>query len=186
MYKWQLLSTAPSVRLAASLLIVLFSFTIIGCSGHEYNPADDVYRGADAKKRITRGKLIPSSASNFYIFDGGNCTGTIEYWSFQCESLDDCWSAIHDLGGPDKAQFVAWSPSKFAVVMKGPAFYWPQLAAREWNVEGIHNGFSHEFSQSDRRLDFYAIDADRLIVYYHAESGGFPTDAYAPQSSGER
>lgn len=120
---------------------------------------------------------LPASATNFYQYDGGTFNGSIDYCAFDCGSVDDCWQALQVLGAPPKADFQAWSPSDYRVVMDGPSFYHPEFATPEWGIESIKNGVLYEHVVGDNRsMDFYAIDFDRLRVYYHHESGGFPPD----------
>jgi hypothetical protein len=67
--------------------------------------------------------------------------------------------------------------------MDGPSFYWPQLTTDHWDVADIKNGFVNEYAKGDRRMEFYAIDSDRLRLYYHKESGGYPTTKWTGKKS---
>src|SRR5258708_1676357 len=94
---------------------ILIPAVIGGSGGAEHDPLSDVYTGEQARERIVRSSVqlnrrrdggpLPASATNFYMFDGGSFNGTIEYWSFECGTLDDCWSALASVGGPDKDEF---------------------------------------------------------------------------------
>jgi len=67
-----------------------------------------------------------------------------------------------------------------------PVVQWPELLlardpADRWKVAAIKNGRSFETARKDRVIDFWAVDPDTLTVYYHHESGGFPTDPPSTQ-----
>ncbi len=168
----------PRVAVAWLLVPVL-----TGCGLSEYDPADDEFRGTAARDRIfqiTRAdpSALPSSATDFYLFDGGTFNGCIRYWTFTCANRDDCIAALKALTGVSKSELSAWSPATYAVSMQGPQYYFPQLVDVPWNVPQITDGLVLEIVQDDRRLEFHAIDLERNRVYFHRESGGFPTERF--------
>jgi hypothetical protein len=139
----------------------------------------------EAKNRIESGVgatgRLPESARNFYIFDGGNFSGSIIYVSFDCGGREDCWEAITRLGGPDRSKFRPWAESRYAVVMEGPGFYHDPLKKDPSDVRRIKSGTVYERVDGDHANMYYcAIDFDLNRVYYHRESGGFRPDAYQP------
>jgi hypothetical protein len=164
-------------------LISLASLLALVGSCSVYDAQQDTFSGEKARDRIARrtakGRSLPDSARNFYIFDGGTFSGSITYLSFDCGTIEDCWAAVRSLDGPEKSEFVAWHPSKYAVVMNGPGFYWREIATDHWDVRTIRNGFVHEYVRGGNEwMEFWAIDSDTRRVYYHHESGGFPTKRY--------
>jgi hypothetical protein len=145
-----------------------------------YDPHLDIHRGEDARDDLhhcDREKL-PKSATDFWVFNGGNFNGSIYYASFRCATLDDCWAAVKAFRGPDKDKFQPGLDTKFAVNKWGPKFYHPQLQTDklDWNIAEITNGTFYEEADGNRFMDFWAIDFDNLRVYFHHESGGFPDD----------
>ena len=170
----------------------------------EFEPNENVTRGKDARAKILglaggglvsakRGSELPASADDFWIYDGGNFSGSMFYCTFRCSDRADCLKAVEYLGGRREHDLKPWKPSVYAVVMEGPDFYSRTLAPREklryspWNVCGIKNGLVYEHVQGDnRRMVFCAIDLDRNRVYYIYESGGFRGDEYRPASDGDR
>lgn len=161
---------------------------------------ENVHTGEDARARILqshrrelspgeKGNDMPASARDFWLYDGGTFNGSITYWIFRCDNRDDCLKAIRFLGNLPPEALEPWKPSRYAVVMEGPDFYWKEqggknLRPHPWDVRGITNGLVHERVYGDHRsMVYYAIDLDRNRVYYHYESGGFPPDDYAPDGS---
>jgi hypothetical protein len=103
--------------------------------------------------------------------------------------------AVEYLSGLRRGELDPWRPSRNAVVMEGPGFYFKGPArgnlpgGDQWDVRSIKHGLVYEFVYGEhRRMDYYAIDLDRNRVYYHYESGGFPPKEYRPegQPSGDR
>ncbi len=169
-----------------SLFYSLFAVILVGCGPNilDYDGTTDRHTGPEAQSRIeqghwTAGKKLPDSARNFYLFDGGTFNGSITYVAFDCGGADDCFAAIEALSGPEKAELKAWTPSQYAVVMNGPGFYSKKLDADPWNVRDITHGVMYEkVTGNHHHMTYFAIDLDRNRVYYHYESGGFPSDAY--------
>ena len=164
-------------RLRRSPVLLMVFLLLLGCQS-DYDPLKEVYTGQAACNRIiaisaANRSALPPSATNFYLFDGGTFAGCITYWSFDCSSSADCWAAIRGLRGPEKSKFQDWKPSRFSVVMQGPGFYFRQLATPLWDVNGIKHGAVYEYvKEHDGWLEYYAVDLDKLRVYYHHESGG--------------
>lgn len=182
-----------TLRRAWILRTTMITIAVAGCGTFADVP-DDVHTGLVARDRIlkdgrvaldTRKKgALPESSTAFYFFEGGSFNGIILYWSFECATLDDCWSAIVSLGGPDQSEFNDWKTSQFAIVMNGPGFYSHELETPLWDVRTISNGASYErVEDENRRMVYFAIDFDTLRVYHHYESGGFPTEKYAIEQS---
>ncbi len=172
-----------------NVILAFLVVPLVGCSppNWEHDPlTEDVFTGEAARDRIlspgSPGEAdpssLPASSTEFYLFDGGTFNGTIKYWSFRCGTVEDCWAALTILLAPPQSEFQPWQPSQYAVVMKGPAFYWPELATDHWDIESVENGAMWEKVDGDRRMEFYAVDFDTNRIYYHKEGGGFPTDAF--------
>lgn len=111
------------------------------------------------------------SARDFYYYDFSTALGSDEYWSFECDTVDHCWSALKQLGGPERNEFVPFQLSKYEVILLGPGVF-PAHHTPKWDVREIKNGVVYEHAFQDRTLTYYAIDFDRRRVYYHYESGG--------------
>lgn len=179
-FGWMLLIVVVSIPVLVSLF-----FYIIGTvlSGFDLNSGDMVFGEGARVKILERShqdlKTIPGSALNFCYFEGGNFSGSIDYWAFDCTSAEDCFRALEALTGVSKSQMAPWKPSKYAVVMLGPGFYSDQWTTDLWDVRRIVNGvFLEDVHSNGSSMDYYAIDLDRLRVFFHHESGGFPTDEY--------
>jgi len=146
----------------------------------DYDPYQQVHRGEDARDYLSfcDREKIPKSATDFWVFDGGNFNGTIYYVSFRCATLDDCWAAVDAFRAPERSNFKNGINTKYAVNKFGPKFYWPTFKTDtwDWNIAGISNGEFYEEAEGTRWMDFWAIDVDNLRVYFHHESGGFPDD----------
>jgi hypothetical protein len=154
--------------------------TACGCGDFDYDPHLNVSRGEDARPKLFHcdREKIPASATEFWVYDGGNVHGSIYYVSFRCATLDDCWAAVAAFRGPDRSSFKPGVDTKYAVNRHGPRFYFPdfKMTETDWNIDAITNGMFYEQADRDRHMEFWAIDKDSLRVYYHYESGGFPTD----------
>lgn len=151
----------------------------MGCT-QEVETADElVFTGDEAEKHLSlcRVEELPRMRNDLWVYDGGTFNGMIYYVSFQCESLEDCWSALKAFQAPDRSEFHEGVATKFAVNQQGPSFYDNSLSHPQWNISKISDGVSHEWSRDDRAMNFWAIDRERLRIYFHHESGGFPTDA---------
>ena len=172
-----------------ALLAVLTMFT--GCSRDDALSTKIVTGDAARAEIVRRAQRqnspefsLPDSAANFYLYDAGNFNGLITYWSLECTTVDDCWLALGQLGGPDPSAFDNWRPSELAVVMEGPGYYSPDEKTDLWDVRSIERGKIYEHVRGRRQsgnadvLEFYAIDLDRRRIFYHGESGGFPTTAF--------
>jgi hypothetical protein len=176
----------------------------------ESDPNALVSTGEAAKKIILKwadrngtfgetGRDLPASATDFWVYDGGNFGGSINYSVFKCGNREDCLKAVKILGGrygPDTGDLKPWESSRYAVVMEGPDYYWKghwkekpetkRFRSNPWDVRAIKNGLVHEAVFGDHdRMDYYAIDLDRKLVYYHFESGGFPRDEFRPDKDEE-
>lgn len=183
---------------------ILSFLWLSGCGlDNSYDPNQYVYTGRDARQHIVRQAKtaaslrvnadgFPASARNFWMFDGGSFNGSIRYWMFDCDNLEDCLKAIRYLGDIKAEELKPWEPSRYAVVMEGLDFYsrnhrWKKLIANPWDVRGIKNGVVYErtserSSESNRyqRMVYFAIDFEKYRIYHHYESGGFPPDQYRP------
>lgn len=162
------------MRIAIGLLIVF----VAGCGLDDFDPSENEYFGDSAKKEFSLcdHTKLPPSISDPWVYDGGSFGGMTYYVTFQCDSIDDCWKALAAFDAPEKAKFVDGITTRFAVNQYGPNFYWPELKNPKWNIASIPNGAFHETAREDRDMDFWAIDFDKLRVYFHHESGGFPDD----------
>jgi hypothetical protein len=157
---------------------------------------DCVHTGEDAKRRILATAErdarpgadkpgMPESASNFWLYEDGWLSKRSTFWMFDCGSREDCLKAVEILGGLGPKELSPWQPSRYAVIMEGPAFYSrnvePSLKLRTnpWDVRGIRNGLVHELV-TDRDLYYYAIDFDRCRVFYLCEFRCFHRDEYEP------
>ena len=100
----------------------------------ESDPNDNVHTGEDARLRILdlaqrtarRGAdkpELPASASNFWLYEDGSFSGSGAYWMFHCGSREECLKAVESLGGLRRNDLSPWQPSRYAVIMHGPAFY---------------------------------------------------------------
>ena len=140
-------------------------------------PQESEYVGESARDHLKRcdQEKLPKGLSDLWVYDGGNWSGSIYYASFRCESLDDCWQAVRAFHSPEKSKFVERIDTRFAVNQHGPSFYFAGYDPPAWDISEAKDGFSYEHSQGDRRMEFWAIDRARLRVYFHHESGGFPS-----------
>jgi hypothetical protein len=162
----------------------------------EFDLNDCVHTGEDAKRRILASAErearpgadrpgLPESASNFWLYEVGWLSKTRTYWMFDCGSREECLRAVESLGGLRQKELSPWQPSRYAVIMDGPAFYsrnvepTRKLRANPWDVRGIKNGLAHELV-TDRDLYYYAIDLDRCRVFYLCEFRCFHRDEYEP------
>ncbi len=158
---------------------------------------DCVHTGEDAKLRILDSAqcaarpgadkpVLPASASNFWVYEDGSFSGSRTYWTFNCGSDEECLKAVESLGGLRRSDLSPWQPSRYAVIMHGPAFYSTnaapskKLRANPWDVRGITNGLFYQKVIRDDGLLYYAIDFDRSRVYHLREFGGFSDDEYQP------
>ena len=192
---------AASLVLPALFLLVLLSLGIFILSklnlNEVHDPNKEVLTGDAAKSffiktvsggvgPIQNGVSFPASAKDFWIYDGGNFNGSIRYGMFDCGSREDCLQAVEFLHGLGPDELKPWTPSRYAVVMEGLGFYsmkWPikPRNGHVWDVRRIKDGVVYERADDEqRRMVYYAIDFDRNRVFYHYESGGFPTDEYRP------
>ena len=131
-----------------------------------------------------------AGVSNVRGWRGGNWGGSIDYVTFDCASLDGCRAAVRALmevdchGDRELAPFGGVVPTRFAVNLDGPAFYFPEeIPAPWWDVSAVRRGEWYEWNRGDDRMDFYLIDPARDRVFHHHESGGFPADPPAPTGS---
>ncbi len=161
-------------RLTPAILMI----ALAGCGIEDSNPEDSSYTGEEAKSHLSLcdPEQLPASMTDLWVYDGGSFGGMMYYVSFQCETLEDCWAAVREFRAPDETEFANRIHTKFAVNQHGPSFYFKNLQHPHWDVSQIKNGVSYETNRSDEHMDFWAIDLDRLRVYFHHESGGFPDD----------
>ncbi len=122
----------------------------------------------DIDRRPDLGELCLSETCR--AFDGGNFNGSIEYWSCQCRTLEAAWELVEAWSRSSRTQFEDFRHSEYACVMEGPN----RQSADWWRVSGIQRGAVFQKNRRDRKLWFYAIDFDTLVVYGAYESGGFP------------
>lgn len=170
-----LLAIWPLLFFVGGLMCGLIHLPIIGAGDYQ---GEVEFHGAEALDHLMpmRGTL-PESADDIWVYDGGNWNGVIYYLSFRCGSVEDCWAALETLGAPDESAFHDTVKTEYAVNWEGPRFYRGEDETEmPWEVASIRNGKSWEDADGDRRMSFYAVDLDTLRVYYHYESGGFPTD----------
>jgi hypothetical protein len=186
------------------ILVLLVHWRIYrpGADLPDFDPNENVTTGREAKATILQwagslmvaandGSRLPATADDFWLYDGGNFGGTITYCTFRCSDRADCLKAVEYLGGVREQDLKPWIPSRYAVVMEGPAFYsrtrapTEKLRSNPWDVRGIKNGLVYEHVRGDQDSMVYcAIDLDRNRVYYVHESGGFPDDEYGPVGAG--
>ena len=173
--RWSAKLAVTAVLRCSILLVIL---TIAGCVA-EYNPKDDEYVGKSAEKHLypCERDELPGTIKDLWIFDGGSFNGMIYYTAFTCESIDDCWRALHALRAPEQSKFKEGVQTKFAVNQHGPNYYFKDYAPDHWDVHAIRHGEFYESApRGNEFMDFWAIDYDRLRIYFHHESGGFPDD----------
>lgn len=205
-FTWLRFLVAAALVLPLGFLAFLLSIAVylVMAPGLDatFDPNQSVHTGDEAKSRILKwahsavrlgedGGSLPASARGFWLYDGGTFNGSITYWVFECDSREDCLKAVEYLGGLRRDEFKPWAPSRYAVVMEGLDFYSKEAISRAvplrsspWDVRAIEDGVAYEQVHEDRWLNYYAIDFDTNRVYYHHESGGFPTDLYRPRAPG--
>jgi hypothetical protein len=89
---------------------------------------------------------MPASASNFWLYEGESRYGWRIYWIIDCGGRGECLEAVESLGGLRRNDLSRWQPSRYAVIMEGPAFYSSyvepsrKLRAYPWDLRGIKNG----------------------------------------------
>jgi len=171
-------------RLCIIAIVTVLGSSSTGCISPS-NPTDDEFTGTAARDRILQlthktASALPVSAKKFYAYDGGSFNGSMTYWAFDCDSRQDCLSALENLTGIQESELTHWVPSQYAVVMQGPSYYATELSSTDWKVASITKGLVYERVEGDRQMYYYAVDLDRNRVYFHRESGGFPTDRYRP------
>ncbi len=164
------------MRLLTSAILTV---TLAGCGDiDDFDPNGITYTGEEAKPHLSlcdRDQL-PASMTDLWVYDGGTFNGMIYYVSFKCDTLEDCWMAIRAFGAPEKSKFTKGIQTRFAVNQHGPSFYVKDFQHPQWDISNLKNGVFHEWNRDDHVMDFWAIDLDRLRVYFHHESGGFPDD----------
>jgi hypothetical protein len=187
---------------APPIEVFLLALGLSGCDDR-YDPNRYVHVRDAIKGRVLPGSLgsiqfgdgagaLPASAKNLWLFDGGSFSGCITYLVFDCGNREDCLRSVECLGRLRREDLKPWIPSRYAVVMGGLDFYstraifWKKLLINPWDVRQIRNGLVYEHVTGiDRSMVYYAIDLDRNRVFYHYESGGFPTNVYQPEATAD-
>ena len=151
-------------------------------SGWEVDPREGLYRVDPAPPGsaipLARPR-VPASAGTVTGWSGGGIGGSTDYLTFGCDSLDACFAAVVEMEcgrGPTREEFTRFEgapPATFAVTLRGPRHYGPELDVPWWNFAELRGGFYHESHRGSDWLDFYLIDPATGWVYYHHESGGF-------------
>lgn len=161
-------------RLAPAILII----AAVGCGIYDVTPDEVTYVGEEARSHLSlcEPDRLPKSMTDLWIYDGGSFNGMIYYVSFKCDTLEDCWAAVRAFDAPDESEFTNGIQTQFAVNQHGPRFYHKNFKHTEWDISNVTNGVFYEWNRDDRVMEFWAIDLDRLRVYFHHESGGFPDD----------
>jgi hypothetical protein len=176
-----------------SVIAIVFGPVLLcSCGPVEHDPRSDVQSGDSAKATVINwakagrsareaiGKL-PDSASAFYSWEGGDYKANVVYASFACDNREDCVKALEFLSGVRRDRFLRWSPSWYATVMEGPAFYDARLWTTEWDIKRIEDGLTRELvADDDHVLLYYAADLARRRVYFHYAGYGFRHDPYQP------
>ena len=161
------------------LAIAILTITLAACGDIDaFDPNEITYTGKDARPHLSlcdRDQL-PASISDLWVFENGTFGGMIYYVSFRCETVEDCWRAVRAFGAPEKSEFAKGIQSNFAVNRHGPSFYFRDFQHPQWDISKIRKSVFYEWNRDDRVMDFWAIDLQRLRVYFHHESGGFPDD----------
>lgn len=123
--------------------------------------------------------VMPASAKDFYCFSCCGWDGVCYFWSFECETIEECWAVMESQCAEGAASFKPWSPSEYAVVMLGPGYCNRSRAAPKWDVRSIAEGVCFERAEDDSgRIEYYAIDFARRRVYGHRATGGFSRAKY--------
>ena len=150
--------------------------------GMEVDPREGLFAGGAEEAGLSDAVAEAAGVSNVRGWRGGNWGGSIDYVTFDCASLDGCRAAVHELMeidryGGELIPFEGVVPTRFAVNLDGPAFYFPEeIPAPWWDVPAVRRGEWSERHRGDDRMDFYLIDPARDRVFHHHESGGFPAD----------
>ncbi len=158
-----------------SLCLLLLLAMVVGCGSRE----DDfvsVATGQDARDDIARedrNGTIPASASDFYYWDEGFLSDHTTFWSFKCESMDDCKAAVappEDFRAWEQPRYdlVDWEQPTFDFILSGPAYFGDQHKTDKWDVRAITRGsFALYIHHGERvsELQYTAIDHDLLRVY---------------------
>lgn len=121
---------------------------------------------------------LPASAKDFCCFESGGWDGTAYYWSFECDTIEECWAVMKSQSAEGTASFKPWSPSEYAAVMLGPGRFGPAFATPKWDVRTIEEGVCFERVEGDRSIEYVAIDFRRRRVFGYMESGGFSRAKY--------
>lgn len=146
-----------------------------------------VWRGAEAKRTIVEnsagtgvtnaGPVLANERA--FVWDGGTFNGSNLYWSFQCASVEDCWTCVLSGGQFHKSKFTPFERLDERV-LKGPQQYDDRLRAEDWRLDGITHGAHFIWRREDRDLRYIAIDFDTATVYGTDQSGGYDRGDAAP------
>lgn len=161
----------------ARIMLIAASVTAGGCRD-EHDFRKEVHTGAAALACVERwakpGRRLPPL--RVHVYDGGNWNGSTRYLVAELESVDASFELVDYLGGPKRSDFEPWRGSPLRIDHEGPAFYSAELRAFPWDIDSVVGGVGHRTTSGDnRRLTTFVVDLERTRVYYHYESGGFPT-----------
>jgi hypothetical protein len=56
-------------------------------------------------------RWLRASARNFWYHRGGNISGSVTYWAFDCDNNADCLKAVDLLRGIRSWELLPWTPS---------------------------------------------------------------------------
>lgn len=148
----------------------------------------EVFSGEAACERLSAGlagmkRAVPIKGQGSRaceLYEGGTFNGISEYWTCECTSMDMCWELLEAWSGVPRDRFTDFERSEFSCVMAGPAFYASRARFDWWHVQNLKHAAAHQRIESDRRLWFFPVDLDHLVVYGCYESGGFPQARWAP------
>lgn len=156
------------VRACLLMGAMLIGVAVCGLPSGPPDFAPDVHVGEEAKARILKrwtdlaDSDFADAAKNWYFCEGGSFNGSIVYYMIEFASGDACLDAFERLSGKSHDELSPWKPSKFAVVMDGPNFYWPELANVPWDLWSVTRGFAFESMRGEHQsLDYYAVDLDK-------------------------
>ena len=122
--------------------------------------------GEEARRKVeSESTAIPASASDFYHWDQGFLSDHTTYWSFTCDSIEDCRLAA--LSVHRRHALKEWTLPEYDFIRLGPAHFSKSSTAKEWDPGQIRTGVSALSINYARNseLNYTAIDHDTLRVY---------------------
>ena len=185
-------SAVAAALLAWAGLAALGIYALNRALDFEIDPREHLFAaegpGGAGVRGLSSAVAEAAGVSNVRGYDGGNWNGTIYYVTFDCATLDGCRAAVRELMEVDRygdralEPFEGVVPTKFAVNLEGPAFYFDgDPPTPWWDAASVRRGEWYEWNRRDDLMDFYLIDPARNRVFHHHESGGFPDDPPGPE-----